>query len=83
MNTPVRRIRLTDQQVSALDALAQKLKVSGQRGATLNPLIAWLADTAAGALNETAAALNIASGCASGNDWNLLVEVIRPENETE
>lgn len=81
--TKIRTIRLDDNQLDALDALARKLKISGQRGATFAPLVAWLADIAAGALNETAAALEIAAGCAKGEDWDLLVEMIRPENETE
>ena len=79
MTTPRRSIRLTDNQVDALDALAAELKISGQRGATLNPLISWLADTAKFALAETVAALEIASGCAAGGDWNELAEVIHPE----
>lgn len=79
MNTPRRNIRLTDHQIAALDALAVKLNISGQRGATLNPLIAWLADTASGALPETAAALEIAASCASGGDWYQLIDMIKPK----
>lgn len=73
-----RAIRLTDDQVAALEALAVELNVSGKGGARLNPLIAWLAETAAGAMSETAAALEIASGCAAGEDWDELIETIRP-----
>ena len=63
-----RAIRLTDAQVQSLEALATALNVGGKGGARLNPLIAWLAETAAGAMAETAAALEIAAGCAAGGD---------------
>ncbi len=78
-NTKIRTIRLTDEQIAALDALAKKLDISGQRGATFQPFIQWLADTADYALAETAAALEIAAGCAAGNDWQDLIESIEPE----
>ena len=83
MTTKIRTVRLTDSQIAALESLARKLNISGQRNATFAPLLSWLADTADGALNETAAALEIAAGCAAGGEWDLLVEVIRPERETE
>ena len=78
-NTKIRTIRLTDNQLSALDALAKKLDISGQRGATFQPFIQWLADTADYALAETAAALEIAAGCAAGEDWHELIESIEPD----
>ncbi len=78
-NTKTRTIRLTDEQLAALDALAKKLDISGQRGATFQPFVQWLADTADYALAETAAALEIAAGCAAGGDWDELVESIEPE----
>lgn len=78
MNTKTRTIRLSDSETAALDALAKRLDISGQRGATLNALIRWLAETSSAALNETAAALEIAAGCASGGDWYELIEDIEP-----
>lgn len=65
-NTKTRTIRLTDQQLAALDALAKKLDISGQRGATFQPFIQWLADTAEYALAETAEALEEAARYAAG-----------------
>lgn len=75
--TKTRAIRLTDTQVSNLEALAAALNISGKGGARLNPLLAWLADTAAGAMAETAAALEIAAGCAAGGEWEDIVIVQR------
>ena len=80
-NTKTRTIRLTDEQLAALDALAKKLGISGQRGATFQPFIQWLADTADYALAETAAALEIAAGCAAGGDWLDLAETVSPTYE--
>lgn len=78
-NTKLRTIRLTDKQLSALDALAKKLDISGQRGATFQPFTQWLADTSSYALEETAAALEIAAGCAAGEDWHELIKAIEPD----
>ena len=74
-------IRITPNQRRTLDALAQALEISGQRGATLQPLIHELERIASGALAETAAALEIAAGCAAGEDWDELVEAIRPSRK--
>ena len=63
-----RAIRLTDAQVASLEALATELQISGKGGARLNPLIAWLAETAAGAMTETVAALEIAAWASAGSD---------------
>ncbi len=63
-----RAIRLTDVQVESLEALAAALNVSGKGGARLNPLIAWLAETAAGAMTETVAALEAAAWASEGGD---------------
>ncbi len=71
--TKTRTIRLTDSQVSSLEALAAALNTSGKGGARLNPVIAWIADTAAEAMTETTAALNIAARCAAGEDWHELI----------
>ena len=79
MATKTRTIRLTDQQLSALEALAAKLDISGQRGARFQPLLQWLADTSSYALAETAAALEIAAGCAAGGDWRELAETTEPD----
>lgn len=76
--TKTRAIRLTDAQVAALESLAAALEISGKGGARLNPLIARLAETAAGAMAETAAALEIAAGCAAGEDWDELIKAVRP-----
>ncbi len=73
MKTKTRAIRLTDEQVSSLESLAAALNIIGKGGARLNPVIAWIADTAAGAMAETTAALNIAAGCAAGEDWHELI----------
>ncbi|MCA9326754.1 hypothetical protein KC976_04115 [Candidatus Saccharibacteria bacterium] len=78
-NTKIRTIRLTDEQLSTLDALAKKLNISGQRGATFQPFIQWIADTSSYALVETAAALEIASGCAAGEDWYDLIKATEPD----
>lgn len=83
MATDRRNIRLSDEQVAALNALANALKISGQRGARLQPFIQWLADVAAGALPETIAALEIAAGCATGEDWHELIEIVTPEYPAE
>ena len=42
-----RAIRLTDDQVASLEALATELHISGKGGARLNPVIARIADIAA------------------------------------
>ncbi len=63
-----RAIRLTDAQVASLEALATELHISGKGGARLNPLIAWLAETAAGAMAETVAALEVAAWASEGGD---------------
>ena len=42
--------------------------ISGKGGARLNPLIAWLAETAAGAMAETVAALEVAAWASAGGD---------------
>lgn len=82
-STKLRTIRLTDEQIAALEALAEKLDISGQRGARFQPLIQWLADTSSYALAETAAALEIAAGYAKGEDWHELTETIEPDWPTE
>jgi hypothetical protein len=79
MTTPRRNIRLTDSQVEALSLLAKGLGSVGERGATLNPVIADIADIATGALAETIAALRIARACAAGSDWHELIETVEPE----
>ena len=63
-----RAIRLTDDQVASLEALAVAMNISGKGGARLNPLIAWLAETAAGAMTETVAALEAAAWASEGGD---------------
>lgn len=63
-----RAIRLTDDQVASLEALAVAMNISGKGGARLNPLIAWLAETAAGAMTETVAALEAAAWVSAGGD---------------
>ena len=63
-----RAIRLTDAQVASLEALAVAMNISGKGGARLNPLIAWLAETAAGAMAETVAALEVAAWASAGGD---------------
>jgi hypothetical protein len=77
--TKTRTLRLTDRQVEVLESLFAALDISGQRGARFNAGIAWLAETADGGMAETVAALEIAAGCAAGEDWDELIEIIRPE----
>ena len=73
-----RTLRLTDKEVHAIEALAAALNISGQRGATFQPFIQWLAETASAALPETAAALEIAAGCAAGGEWEDLAIMVEP-----
>jgi len=56
--TKTRTVRLTDEQVRALEALAAALNISGKGGAGFNPIIAKIADTAILEPKTTAAALN-------------------------
>ena len=77
----LRTLRLTDEQVAALEMLGEALGIVGQRGATFNPVIAAIADIANGAMTETVAALRIARQCAAGNEWDEMVEAIHPEYE--
>ena len=77
--TKIRTIRLTDKQIAVFDTLAKELNISGQRGATFQPFIKWLADTADFAQAEMVAALEIAAGCAAGEDWHELIEIIKPK----
>ncbi len=59
-----RAIRLTDDQVSALEALAVAMNISGKGGARLNPAIARIAD--------------IAAECAASGDWGKFAELADP-----
>jgi len=70
MPTPRRNIRLSDEELEAIEMLAIELKVSGQRGATLSPFIRWFCEVASAAMPETVAALSIANHCAMGGDWD-------------
>ena len=79
MTTPRRSIRLTNDQVEALELLGQALGSKGQRGTWLNATIAEIADIAIGGYPETVAALRIARQCASGGDWDEMIEAIYPE----
>lgn len=74
-NTPNRLIRLTDDQRDALESLAASLNISGQRGATLNPIIAHIADIAIAAPAELAWLLEIAYQVAIGGDLAELIEL--------
>ena len=77
--TKTRTIRLTDDEVKSLGTLAVALNISGKGGARLNALFRHLAHTAAGAMAETVASYEIASGCAAGGDWDELIQAIRPK----
>ena len=59
-----RAIRLTDDQVASLEALATELHISGKGGARLNPVIARIAD--------------IAAECAASGDWGKFAELADP-----
>ena len=56
-----RAIRLTDDQVSSLEALAVAMNISGKGGARLNPIIARIAD--------------IAAECAASGDWGRFAKL--------
>lgn len=79
MGTTKRTIRLSEKDVEALEMLFERLDISGQRGARLNAGIRHLAETASAAMAETVAAYEIAAGCASGEEWDELIEIVRPE----
>lgn len=79
--TKTHTLRLTDDELDALETLAEALNISGQRGKRFQPLIRHLAATASGALAETATALEIATGCAAGEDWSELVDAVRPQHD--
>lgn len=79
MNTKTRAVRLTDKEIEALETLFQCLSISGQRGKRLNAGLRWLAETASAAMAETVTSLELAAGCASGEEWDELIEIIRPE----
>ncbi len=51
------QVRMSPEQMVALDMLATKLNISGQRGATFQPFILWLADKAIASMSEMVAAL--------------------------
>ena len=68
-----------DEQPAALIRLCAALGWAGQRGPGLSPFMQELAQIAAGAPHELVAALKIAQGCAMGEEWGELLEVIRPE----
>lgn len=74
MNTKTRTIRLTDEEVATIEALAAALNISGQRGATFQPFIQHLAEAAAGALPEMAWLLDIGFQVAGGADLEELLE---------
>lgn len=76
----IRTIRLTDEEVEALETLFQRLDIEpGQRGTYFNAGIRWLAETASAAMAETVASLEIAAGCASGGDWDELTVFTNPK----
>ena len=62
--TKTRAIRLTDDQVASLEALATELHISGKGGARLNPVIARIAD--------------IAAECAASGDWGRFSKLAEP-----
>lgn len=74
-----RTIRLSQENVEALEMLFERLDISGQRGTRLNAGLRWLAETASAAMAETVTSLELAAGCASGEEWDELIEIIRPE----
>ena len=62
--TKTRAIRLTDAQVSSLEALAVAMNTRGKGGARLNPVIARIAD--------------IAAECAASGDWGRFAKLADP-----
>lgn len=79
MTTTKRTIRLSQKDVEALEMLFQRLNISGQRGTRLNAGIRHLAETASAAMAETVAAYEIAAGATGGEEWDELIDIIRPE----
>lgn len=59
-----RAIRLTDDQVAALEALATELHISGKGGARFNPVIARIAD--------------IAAECVASGEWGKFSKLADP-----
>ena len=78
--TTTRTIRLTDDEIRALELFAEKLDIYGQRDRRLNALIKHLAATVSAAMPESIAAYEIATGCAAGEDWHDLIEAITPKH---
>ena len=77
-----KQIRITERQVAALSALADKRRISGQRNAKFQPVILHIADLADAALDEMATALEIVEAIAvNGLDWYEAVDFIRPEHD--
>ena len=73
-----KQIRIDEKQLDSLKSLAAELNISGQREAWFQPLILHLATIVAFAQAETIAALEIATGCAAGEDWHDLIDIIEP-----
>ena len=78
-----KQLRISQKQLDPLKSLAAKLNISGQRGAWFQPLILHLAEIAEFAQAETVAALEIATGCAAGEDWHDLICIIEPDWPSE
>lgn len=72
---------ITEEAAEAIIALAKELGIKGERGSSFSATIDWIGRTASGAMAETVAALNIASGCAAGENWDELIEAIEPKNQ--
>ncbi|HKI69212.1 MAG TPA: hypothetical protein VKA67_06465 [Verrucomicrobiae bacterium] len=71
---------ISDESAATLKKLAAALGTANQRGEhSIGALNEWIARTAAGGFAEMVAALEIAAGCAGGEDWYELIETIRPE----
>lgn len=72
-------IWISKESAEALNELFERLDIQGQRGSRFSPGLEWLGQTVAGAFAESVAAIEIAAGCASGEEWHELIEVIEPK----
>lgn len=81
MTKPISKTtRVSPEAWSGLEVLFKKVFGTGQRGTAVNHGLELLGQTANAAMAETEASLKIAVGCAAGEDWNELADIIYPEH---
>ena len=74
-----RTIRLSQEDFEAFEMFFTLLKISGQRGKVFNAGLRHMAETIRAAMAESVAAYEIAAACASGEEWDELIEIIHPK----